>query len=97
MFGNTVVNGVLRSVFANNRREYLAKQEYAVFATMINLNGLPLLVEHLSDQYPNLDKRGIACLLSRIRKKLENINSNIVIKAIRDTGYCLVINEEKLS
>lgn len=91
-FGNTTIDGVLRSVFANKQREYLAPQEYTIFTTMIKLNGQPLLVDHLADTYPQLDKRGIACLLSRIRKKLELIQSNITIRAVRDAGYCLVVD-----
>jgi DNA-binding response OmpR family regulator len=81
-YGNSAVDCDTRSVVVGGRRQYLAPKEYTVFKLMLDLMGRPLHVD---------DKRSVAVYLCRVRKKLRAIDSNITIRAVRDRGYCLVV------
>lgn len=82
-YGNSVIDCDTRCIVVGGRREYLAPKEYAVFKLMLDLTGRPAPFDS--------NKRAWAVHLCRVRKKLRAIDSNIVIRAVRDRGYCLVI------
>lgn len=91
VYGNTVVDPMSQSIMVGNRREFLPSKEFLVLKTMISLHCRPLQVEDLQADYPDATKENVATHLSRLRKRLTTIQSNINIRAVRDRGYCLFV------
>ena len=77
----------------------LAAKEYQIMEYFMSNPGILISTERLLDKVWGLDFDGDISIvwtnLSYLRKKLEKIGSNVVIKAYRNAGYKLEIKDDK--
>lgn len=77
----------------------LAAKEYQIMEYFMSNPGMLISTERLLDKVWGLDFDGdiniVWTNLSYLRKKLEKIGSNVVIKAYRNAGYKLEIKDDK--
>ncbi|HAW15987.1 MAG: response regulator transcription factor [Clostridiales bacterium] len=77
----------------------LAAKEYQIMEYFMSNPGMLISTERLLDKVWGLDFDGDISIvwtnLSYLRKKLEKIGSNVVIKAYRNAGYKLEIKDDK--
>lgn len=85
VYGNTIIDKSTKCVIVGSDRNYLSPKEYMTFMMLVDLAGNPL-------QPGDETKRETAVYLCRVRKKLHQINSNIKIRMIRESGYFLIVD-----
>lgn len=93
-FGNTTINEDLK-INTTNGYDYLTPQEHAILYILFqNPNCIHTSNELFCEvwgYYSNCDITIIYVYFNYIRKKLEKIGSNVIIKAKRNKGYHLEI------
>ena len=96
--GNTTLNTETYKLTAPSGSAVLPNKEFRIMQELMNSGDKILAQKELLDKIwgddASTDQNVLWVYISYIRKKLENIGSNTVIKAHRNAGYSLVIEND---
>jgi len=87
----------LKRFYVNNRTLPLTPSEYMIFLTLFNNPSKIFSKDELSqilynNDIGNIDREGIRTHIYTLRKKIENLSEDEIIKTVRGTGFTLYEN-----
>ncbi len=87
-----------REGFVNNRPMHLARREAAMLEELLKAAGRTVVRDVLEERLYTFNEpvtpNAIEAVVSRLRKKLDLLDSSTGIQAKRGIGYCLCVEQE---
>ncbi len=96
--GNTTVNSIDMEITINQKSMLLPKKEFTLLDYLMRNKDKVLQRERIIEVVWGLDfegdERTLDVHVKRLRKRLEKLNSDVLIKTVRGVGYKVVLEGE---
>lgn len=96
--GNTTVNSIDMEITINQKSMLLPKKEFTLLDYLMRNKDKVLQRERITEVVWGLDfegdERTLDVHVKRLRKRLEKLNSDVLIKTVRGVGYKVVLEGE---